>query len=44
MIKKFIFFRISLERKTIVDFIQVNDFVFQRLFCTSHILVKKLNS
>ena len=42
IIDKFIFFQISQKGKTIVDFIQGNDFAEQRLFRISHILVKKI--
>ena len=43
MIKKFIFFQISLIGKTIVDFKQAIDSAFQCLFRISDTLVKKRN-
>ena len=50
MIKKFIFFQISLTGKTIVDFneekfvdfIKANNFTNSRFFSISHIIVKNL--
>ena len=41
MIKRFIVFRVSLYRKTIVNFIEEKYFAFQHLFRILHILVKK---
>ena len=43
MIKKCIFFQISLKGKTILDFNGANDFAFQCLFRIPHILIEKWN-